>query len=496
VFVNDPNEIRLGAYRESTQGGFSHRWVAYILEKKDIELNGQTLGPYTNLSRLFRFSQDGEHIAFAAERDGQWRIVLDGKERWTYPSIGFADFHWYPQLKADLGMLFGSSSKTGRAALLEFSDDGSQLAYQVKSGDGKWSVVVDGNPGVEFEGLSDQMDYCAGHITYTAFTGERNLKAWNDKLFGPYDTTLMTALSPDKEHWCSAARKDHDFFVLADGRESRVKGFPDWVGIGRTGKVGYIIQAQGGTKVYFSGRELPCQYVKVLNPTISPDGEHIAFWAKKGERWSVVTDTKTFSGFDGCYYHYYRPKNETVSILWSKDSKNIAYFALEGDEAIVALNGKKVPSVSGKPGVSEGEIKDDAGKKIGANLLVSSEIDPDGYVQCLLSLDTTHCIPRTSVLINGKVAYMESSEKGEYVVVGGERMGPYQTASHLIVSEDRRHFALVVKSPSGEQVLLDGVLSQRVYEEVLRPTFVRSTEFAHLGLKNGSLYSARYPLPQ
>jgi len=208
-----PGETFLADYEKKTPGGFSQRWVAYIREKKVrlsnrteyfVELNGERLGPYSSLSRAFEINEDGEHIAFAAEKKGKWVIVVDGQEKWWHGSLGWADYRIYPFLGADLVSVFvgGLSAAPERAAILQFSPNGEQLAYVIDLGEDHRTVAVNGAAGPEFQGYSVPLSFTPAGLLWVGFDGDRQQTAvLPGKRLGPYDASGLVHLSSNKQHW-------------------------------------------------------------------------------------------------------------------------------------------------------------------------------------------------------------------------------------------------------------------------------------------------------
>jgi hypothetical protein len=504
-FSNDPNETALAPYRKSGSGGFSHRWVAYVTKKGEsysVELNGKTLGPYSGLSEMFKFSPDGQHIAFAAERAGKWRIVLDGQERWAHDAVGWADYSWVDQLDVQaIALWIGGGRRHGRAAVMQFSPDGTKLAYQVSLPDNHWAVAAGGMTGRAFRSVSNDIDFLQGKVKYVGWIGADNQHSlvYGDESLGPYQRSSMLHFSRNREHCIEVATGGGTAVAVVDGRESSLPISPapsyddvlDFL-IADDGIPAYVYRAGGAERIVFRGKELPGRYDRVLFTALSPSGKHIAFWAKKDKTWSLVTDTGSHSGFDGFFCHQFPPARRRISLLWSSDERHLAYFAREGGRPVIVLDGKKVPGASGKPWLCTNELELD-GKIAGCELRSDPSFDEAGFVACLASI-ASGCTPSDSYLIGGELSYEDDEKK--LMIVGKNRLGPFDTTSGLIVSDDKQHFAFTVKTKGGWQVILDGVLAPRVYEAIYRPQFVGNSEFAHLGLRQGWLFRARYPLSQ
>lgn len=125
-------------------------------DKKMVRLDG-VLGPeYDDIAGLI-FMVEGHHMAYEAERDGKWQLVLDGKE-WP--------------LEADI--VHNS---------IQVSPDHRRLTL-LGHHEGKWQAMVDGQPGPPFDFI------------------------WRETI----------RFSPDSEHVGYLALDDHRLAVVVDGK--------------------------------------------------------------------------------------------------------------------------------------------------------------------------------------------------------------------------------------------------------------------------------------
>jgi hypothetical protein len=80
------------------------------------------------------------------------------------------------------------------------------------------------------------------------------------------------------------------------------------------------------------------------------------------------------------------------------------------------------------------------------------------------------------------------------VVIGTEREGPFASIkSILLVPEDHKHYAYVIETELGQQMIVDGKLTEWVYEEIFKPYFIDDKGIAYLGIRDGKVYSVFYP---
>jgi hypothetical protein len=490
-----PSETLLGNYMADGTGGFSYRWLAYVIQPEQgaadqslfIELNGQRLGPYTNLGQRFEFSDDGEHIAFAVEKNGKWVIVVDGQEKWEYENLGWAYYGWTGDLDGKVIIPQTSS------AILKFSPDGTQLAYLVKLSDTEWAYYVNGKAGATYPTVGVGIQFFNDNVFHYAKDSTGQMYVYGDKVFGPYDDLWSVKFSSDGKHFVFAAQKNGEWVFVFDGKEQKLAGEMDSFQIGPAGELFYSTTSVAGVKVYFEGREFTGSYKEIAYPAISPDGKHVAFWASQGGAWSIVIDGKSYPGFDG--YYVYKSGDEIYSILWDKKSTNLAYFVRQGKEPALALNGE-LQSMPKFPGISIQVFVDDAGNNVGVNLMGGPSLDRQAFVECLLQSAQTKCDPVTASLAKGELAYQESNKDSSFMVIGTRKEGPYQgIESALLTSPNHDHYAYIVLTDKGQQVVVDGKLMDWAYEKIYLPQFVGNSGFAYLGKKGGQVFGAFNPYP-
>lgn len=466
-------ETRLGTYRKAEIGGFSHRWLAYILYPEKgaddqniyVELNGKQLGPYSGISERVEISNDGNHIAFAARKGDQWVIVVDGEEKWQHAGLGWAWYFWTLNLE---GNMFAPESQ---AAIMQFSSSGKTLAYMAGFADEQWGMLVNGKFDQTFPSVGINVQFVGEQAIYWAGDDTEKRVFYGDQILGHYSEVWGIKLSADSKHFVFGAKQNDQMLLVVDGQTHKIAGEVAAYELSTTGVLVYAYQTDDGIKVNFAGGDLPDEYDEVVHLTISPDEQHIAFWGRQGDSWSVVTDTQSYPGFDG---HFYRQANgEIYAIMWGADSTNLAYVANKGEGSTIALNGHELP----------------------ADLRQVFPVDRQAFVQCLLVQEQAKCEPATVTLLGNTLAYKESNGEQIYMVIGARQEGPYQAIeSSLLTATDGSHYAYVVRTEQGLQIVLDGQLMNLAYEAIYRPQFLDNAEFAHLGVRAGDMFRASYPL--
>jgi len=491
---SDYSETFLCTYKKDVSGGFSHRWVAYIIDSGEgdgdkhyyIDLNGRRLGPYSNISTKFEISLDGEHIAFAAEKQNKWHIVLDGDEKWLHETLRWPWNSWIPTLEGN------SIIPQTRAAALYFSSSGTKLAYPVKLENEKWAVFVNGKPGATYATIGTQIGFVRNKVHSVAWTQNGIVIVYGNRVLGPYEEKGESRFSDDGRHFGFVAKNKDNYFLVVDGREQKMIAEIGSFEIGPAGEVAYVYKSKKFWRVRFRHKQLPGEYEEVTRLTISPDGKHLAFFGKMRGKWFVVTDFETYPGYGG--YYFYRSGAEEYAIMWGPESKNLAYFARGAGGAIFALNGNRRPLPEFER-IAFPNFVDDKGISVGADLIPGPRIQRQAFVQSFIQEEKSVCGPLSSTLLMGKLSCIKYSDKGATVIIGKKREGPYKKMhSDLYATSDGKHYAYIISVSHGQKVVIDGRLMPPTYEAIYRPRFSSKNRFAHLGLKDGKLFRVVYRL--
>jgi hypothetical protein len=483
-------ETVLGEHHLETPGSWSHQWAAYLLEEGDeyvVQLNGEPLGPYSSVSQKFSLTPDGEHIAFAAEREGNWYIVVDGEERYSSEGLGWGWYSWTLDLE---GRMFAPQSQ---AVIMQFSSNGDQIAFMEQAGDDQWDINLNGEQGTAYPWVSVNLAFVGDRVLYTAGNDNERSLIYGDEVIGPYEGVWIPKISADGEHFAAIAYVSDTYYLIIDGEPMELTGQVGMLEIAPSGKVAYAVQEDNDWTVYFGATALPGAYDDINHLTISPDEHHIAFWAKKGDVWSVETATDSYQGFDG--YYYYEVGGINYAISWSPNGEHLAYFARRGDETILLLDGNVISDVN-IPGLALQVYVDDEGNQVGVSMTGGVYIDPAAFTECLLVRDDTNCDPVTASLLGESLVQIDRGDANEvYLVAGERREGPYNDVlSSVFVSDDAAHYTYVVSTPAGQQIVLDGQLMELTYDSIYRAQFVTDDVFAHVGIRDGEIYSAHYDL--
>ncbi|MGA2171974.1 MAG: hypothetical protein ABSG82_03030 [Sedimentisphaerales bacterium] len=491
------SETVLCSYKKDGSGGFSPYWVAYIIDPiKDandqssfVELNGKRLGPYAQVSGMMEVSHDGRHMAFAAEKNKKWVVVVDGVEKFTHEGLLWPWCAWSPSLEGN------SFIPQTRAALLEFSRDGQFIAYPAKMADGKYAVFVNGEPGPSFPSVGSSVSFVADQVKYYAFPEEKKIVEVHGKqVLGPYDTSYKTKVSADGNHYCFWATTGDKKILVVDDQTRELPGeLTDYV-IGNEGFLAYAYKSSGKHRVWIDKTDLPGDYDEVTEMTLSPDNRKVAFWARRSGKWTLVAGDKELPGFDG--YFYYQCGGRKYSVMWSPDSQHIAYYIREGRNGVLVLDGQKLEADFRPPGLALQVIVDDKGQSVGSGIMQGPQMDTGAFVQAVLLREKIKCDPFSASLLDRMLCYIEKNDSTAFMHIGEKKEGPYKSIrSVLLTSPDGKHYAYLVQTDKGDQVVIDGTVRPQTYNAIYRLIFNdedRTLDF--LAVKDGNLVRVVEPL--
>jgi hypothetical protein len=487
------SETNLCTYKKDGNGGFSPWWVAYIVEPEKgasdkstfVDVNGKRLGPYSNVSGLIKLSRNGKHLAFAAQKDGNWVVVVDGMEKYTHKGLLWPWSAWSPTLEGN------SFIPQTRAAVLLFSPDGRSIAYPAQTTDGKYAVFVNGEPGQEFPDMGDNISFVAGRVKYYAFNSDKKLlEAHGSQVLGPFDKSYATKLSPDGSHYAFQAVQGARSILVVDDKVVETPGEVGNYAVGDRGVYAYSYKIGGKYQVRVNSTDIPGDFDEVTELTLSPDGKSVAFWERRNATWSLWAMGRELPGFGGYFYYV---SGEKYSVMWSPDSQHVAYYVRDGQGLV--LDGQKLDKGYRPPGIALQVIVDDAGRTVGTGMMSGPQVDSQALVQAVVLRDKTKCDPFTVSLVGQALACIEKSGGTAYMHVGEKTEGPYRDVRSVVfASSNAKHYAYVVETEKGQQVVVDGALRPHIYDAIYRPEVDETNgSVAYLAVKAGNLVRVVQP---
>jgi Tol biopolymer transport system component len=178
------------------------------------------------------FSKNGGRMAYAAHEKNNSIIVLDGKEESKFPNLTLDN--------------------------LAFSPDGSRFAFSASSFGGNAFVISDNKRGKQYhsvDGIVFNPD--SKHLVYTANMANTNkyCVVVDEKETGSYDMVWPPVFGMNTDRMIYKIRNDDKYHVVIDGKIGKGYDFI-WVG----------------------------------TPVFTPDGNHIIYVAREGDKIFLVLD--------------------------------------------------------------------------------------------------------------------------------------------------------------------------------------------------------------
>jgi hypothetical protein len=313
------------AFDEVSRPTFSAdgRHLAYLAKAKGVTLqivDGQRieLGGYSD---DFAFSPDARHTSYSILDD---HTYIDGK----------MDLHDGYYFTPDSQIVYLTTGKDGLSHLLRhgqtgqgykdidnvtFSPDGRRMAMKVSgdAADKLRRVVVDDVPGPAYPYIGDirfsadgrHVAYVAGSegpqaVGYLVLDGKPLFPLADPGYFGlesEYGDPFI--FSPDGTRLATLVESAHKFHLRVDGQDGPAVDAPSY--------------EDSQINLDDPGRDVPNHSLLFQ---FSPDSRHIAQFAKSGDQWRMLLDGVPGPAFTG-YLHY---------LTFSPDSRHTAYVAEYG----------------------------------------------------------------------------------------------------------------------------------------------------------------------
>ncbi len=262
-----------GSFAFSTSGDH-FAFVAKRAEKTFVVLDGHELTGYDAIGEGLTFDSSGASLAYVAKRGTSMFVVVNGKEGREYEAIAEAPIFSpdgsrlaYIAIRAGkrLVVVDGSEGKAydgvGTASL-RFSPNNRHVAYMVEQG-GKKQVVVDGSEGKAYDDIGEIMFSSDGeHLSYGARIGDKTIGVVDEREVGrEYTNAGAPVLSFARKRVAFRAAKDHRQIVVLDG----IAG---------------------------------AKYDKVHDLVFGPNGGHLAYWGRRGDKSILIVNTVQAGEYD------------------------------------------------------------------------------------------------------------------------------------------------------------------------------------------------------
>ena len=309
------------------------------------------------------WSPDSRRLAFPAERDDGWTVVVDGRELGVWDGIG--EIAWSPDSRrlvysAQRGRTWrvvndgreGPAFDALRAGTLVYSPRGDRLAYIGERGDARMAVI-DGVIGPPCDGISNLVFSADGAVVaYVVRSGERarlvhENGGGTERRAGAraggepasvrpalpfYDAILEVALAPRGGRVAFTAVRDLQVMAVVDGVEGTLEDAVTsltWSPDGQ--RLAWIARRGQVERVVVDG--VPGADHESVRPSrmaFNPDGSHFVHVATQPGGWSVV-----FDGVPGPIY------DDITTPLFAPEGGRWAYVARRGSASVVVLDGRE-----------------------------------------------------------------------------------------------------------------------------------------------------------
>jgi hypothetical protein len=324
-------------------------WVEVVEKngRQQLLVDGNPSPLYLGIAlETVTFSEDSQRLAYAAETDAGWCVVVDGAHSRLWTGIGEVVFGPGQQLayvaydSERWRVILESAPSPSFEAVMEgsmtFSPDGCRLAYVVGEGDG-FRVVVDRELSPLYEAIGGlRFSPDAQRLAYVARKGGKQYLALNDQLLGPFLALADFTLGP-KGRVGMLVRGTDGWRAVVDGRESGAFDNLGRIHFSQGGQYAYAAEREGSWFIVRNG-ERSSAYTSVGQLLFA--GESLVSQVRLGKDYFVVVDRTRGPSLkwvgrlticcEGVHLAYLgRPWGGTLSVFHD-DTVSAVPFALDG----------------------------------------------------------------------------------------------------------------------------------------------------------------------
>jgi len=307
LFSPDSRRLAYVGFRTVSQEIFKHLPPYRIPVKHFLVLDGSEGEPFDRIVRgSVVFSPDSRRVAYAAERQGKFLIVVDGTEG-----------QWFDDIYNPV-----------------FSPDGQHVAYVAGPVGNRFAVVDGENVTAKYPdvvgGTGVVFSPDGRRLAYTVVTPGKEFAVIDGREDPPYDNVGKIYFSPDSRRVLYTAFRDRKAFVVLDGVPGKTYdaiGYPTQPFSPDSRRVTHLAARGGKKMVVVDGKE-EGSHEEIPWLWFSPDSRRVAYRAQRGGQEFAVVD-----GQEG------KPYDLTFAPTFSPDSQHVAYFVDRRGKTFVVVNG-------------------------------------------------------------------------------------------------------------------------------------------------------------
>jgi len=242
---------------------------------------------------------------------------------------------------------------------LKISSDGCHMAYVITRG-GKSLAVIDGREGPEHDEIGlIELSPTGTRAAYTAKEEGKWFVVVDGQPGSKHDGTKSVVFSPDGRRTAYAAQSGKKWSVVVDSQPG-----PEYDEVGPptfsqdSGRMGYTAKLGSTWHAVVDGQpEADFDQIAVGSVTFnrttaffesivfSPDSRRVAYLARKSEKWLMVIDGRPGPEYDEIkravfsFDEYGRPDGPSYSLAFSSEGKHVAYAARVDNKWSVIVDG-------------------------------------------------------------------------------------------------------------------------------------------------------------
>jgi hypothetical protein len=285
------------------------------------------------------FSADGSSVGYleGSERQKKMRVIVNGKPGEVFDGVDLRSLELSPDGRR---FAYGANDRsTGDSCFciidgkqrnafdtlgvsFAFSPDGKRFAYTGRRAQ-QWFLVEDGEPEVLIEGIVDHsvvFSPDSRRLAYAVAKADRRAYLVVDGKAGPVHdgigASLPPGISPDRASMQTLYGLAHTDFVLFS---------PD------SGRVAYLAHSGRMKRVYLDGKAEDVEMDFLQGGIVfSDDSKRLAYGGRRRDKFFLVVDGKKGADYDALGYFGF-----------SNDGKHVAYNAKKGDKMVIVVDGQE-----------------------------------------------------------------------------------------------------------------------------------------------------------